>query len=123
MAGAATLLAPRALAALVALALAGGEIARRLTVPGGVFPGFIPLALDEFAIAAALLWGAWSGRALPLVIGWASCAGLLAGLLAANAAPLLGGAPKPGALAYTLALSALLGIALWGVWRSGKKVQ
>ncbi|MCQ4160664.1 hypothetical protein NON00_12080 [Roseomonas sp. GC11] len=115
--------APRALAVLVAVLLAGGEVARRLAAPGGLFPGFIPLALDEFAIAAALLWGAWQGRALPLVIGWAACAGLLAGLLAANAAPLLGAPPKPGALTYTLALSALLLLALWSLWRSASGLK
>lgn len=113
---------PRVLAGLLALLLAGGEIARRLVVPGGFFPGIIPLALDEFAIAGLLGWAAWRGSAAALLAAWMGCAGLLLGLLAANAAPLLGGAPKPGAATYTIALSVLLAIAGWGAWRSGRRL-
>jgi hypothetical protein len=113
----------RVLAALLALLLAGGEIARRLAVPGGFFPGIVPLALDEFAIAGLLAWAAWRGSAAALLAAWMGCVGLLLGLLAANAAPLLGGAPKPGAATYTLALSALLAVSAWAAWRSGRGLR
>ncbi|WP_160000080.1 hypothetical protein [Roseomonas sp. 18066] len=113
----------RVLAAVLALLLAGGEIARRIAVPGGFFPGIFPLAMDEFAIAALLGWAAWRGSAGALLAAWMACAGLLLGLLAANAAPLLGGAPKPGAATYTIALSVLLAVAGWAAWRSGRGLR
>ena len=93
-------------------------MARRIASPGGLFPGLIPQALDEGAIAAALLWAAWRREGAALLAAWAAYCGLMAGLLAANAAPLLGGPEKPGAMVYTLALSALLALGLWATRRA-----
>lgn len=102
----------RILAIAMALLIAGGEIARRAGTPE-----FVPLALDELAVAAALLWAAWRGGAGPMVAGWGLYSGLMLALLAENSHPLLHGLPKSGAVFYSAVLSLLLALGLWAMAR------
>lgn len=99
----------------LAVLMAGGEIARRAGTPT-----FIPLALDELAVCAALLWAAWRARrdeAPPMIAAWAGYCGLVAGLLAENADYLIHGREKSGAVFYTVTLAVMLAVGLWAVAR------
>jgi len=100
----------------MALLLVLGELARRWGT-GTV----IPLALDDLAVAALLLWAAWRSAArgpAPLLLAWGAFCGLVLVLLATNSAPLFSGPPKSGAGLYTAALSALLILGAWACRRA-----
>lgn len=106
----------RALSFAVALLLAAGEAARwwgsaRL----------IPLAFDEWLVAAALAGAAWmapkSGTG-PLTAAWGLFSGLILGLLVATLDHLMFGPAKDSATFYSVALALLLGLGLWGIARS-----
>jgi len=103
----------RFLALLLALLVGGGEIARRFGTAE-----FVPLALDELLLSAGLIWAAWRGAAAPLAAAFAGLGGLVLGLLATTAGEvMLPGEEKPGGTFYLAALSLLLILCLWGVWR------
>lgn len=103
----------RILALVLAVLVGGGEIARRLGTGT-----FIPLALDELLVSAALLWAAWLGAAAPLAAAFGGLCGLALGLLATTAGEvMLADEEKTGGAFYLTALSLLLLLALWGTWR------
>jgi hypothetical protein len=104
------------LAVMIGLLVASGEIARRWGDPH-----FIPLALDDLCVSAALFWAAWRARnhgPAPLVAGWGLFSGLMLMLLAVNADFLINDMPKAGRVFYTIILAGMLGLGLWATWRS-----
>lgn len=100
----------------VALVIAGGEIAR--------FWGsdrFIPSALDELLIAAALVWAAWRSRqdgARWHLAAWGAFCGFALILLVQTADHQMHGPAKAAGPIYLAALSAMLIVGLWAVWRA-----
>lgn len=110
-------LAPlRRLAFALALLIAAGEIARYWGRAA-----FVPMALDELAVAALLIWAGLksrSGAAAPLAAAWGAFCGLMLVLLVQNADHLFRGPPKAHAGLYVAALSALLLVGAWALRRS-----
>lgn len=108
-------------ACLVALVIATGEIARFWGSPR-----FVPMALDELAIAAALLWAAWRSRqdgAGWHVASWGALCGLALVLLVQTADHQLHGPAKAAGPIYLMALGALLVVGLWAVGRALRLVR
>lgn len=106
----------RALTLLVASLLALGEISRWW---GDL--RFVPLALDEIAVAAAMCAAALAARRIgpvPLAAAWASFCGLAVSLLVATLDHLFHGPPKERAVFYSVILAAMLALGLWAVGRS-----
>lgn len=104
------------LACLFALLLAAGEVAR--------FWGsarMFPLALDELAIAAALLWAAWRARrdgALWHLAAWSALCGLALVLLVETAGHQIHGPAKAAGPVYLAALGGMLAVGLWAAARA-----
>lgn len=104
------------LACLVAVIIVAGEIARFWGDPR-----FIPMALDELAVASALVWAAWRSGAdgaiwhLP---AWGSFAGLSLVLLVDTADHQMHGPAKEAGTAYLAVLGAMLVLALWAIGRA-----
>jgi hypothetical protein len=104
------------LACAVALLLAAGEIAR--------FWGserFIPMALDELLVSAALAWAAWRSRqdgALWHLAAWGAFCGLVLVLLVETAGHQMHGPPKAAGPIYLAALGGMLIVGLWAVRRA-----
>jgi hypothetical protein len=96
-----------------ALLIAAGELARYWGKPA-----FVPMALDELAVAGALGWAAWRRSAAGLAAAWGAFCGLMLGLLVQNADHVIHGRPKDNAWVYVAALSLLLAIGLWAVRRA-----
>lgn len=100
----------------VALLIAAGEIAR--------FWGsarFIPMALDELLVAAALVWAGTRSAdegARWHVAAWSGFCGLMLGLLVETADHQLHGPPKVAGPIYLAALAAMLTAGLWAVGRA-----
>jgi MYXO-CTERM domain-containing protein len=102
-----------ALAYLVALLIAAGEVAR--------FWGshrFIPMALDELLVAAALVWAARRGAAGWHLAAWGALCGLVLVLLVDTADHQMHGPAKAAGPFYLAALGALLLVGLWAVRRA-----
>ncbi len=100
----------------MAALIAAGEITRYWGRPS-----FIPMALDEIGIAAALVWAAWHSRrhgAAALVAAWGAFCGLMLVPLVETANHLIHGPPKAHGWIYLSALTALLLLGLWAVGRS-----
>ena len=109
------------LAYAVALVISAGEIAR--------FWGtgrFVPMALDEFLIAAALVWGAWRSRydgASWHLAPWGAFCGLALVLLVQTADHQMHGPAKAAGAIYLAALGAMLILGLWAVGRALQLVR
>jgi fucose 4-O-acetylase-like acetyltransferase len=109
------------LAWVAALLISAGEIAR--------FWGtarFVPLALDELLIAAALAWAAWrSSRdgACWHLAAWSAFCGLLLVLLVETADHQMHGPAKAAGPIYLAALSAMLVVGLWAAGRALRLVR
>jgi hypothetical protein len=101
---------------LIAFLISAGEIAR--------FWGnerFIPMALDELLVAAALAWAAWRSRrdgAVWHLPAWGALSGLALVLLVETADHQMHGPAKAAGPVYLVALGALLLIGLWAVRRA-----
>lgn len=104
---------------LVALLLAGGEMARWWGNPR-----FLPLAFDELLVGCAMLAAALSLRRLgpaPLAVAWGLFCGLTLSLLMPTLDHLLFGPEKAsGAVFYSVTLSVMLGVGLLALWASLK---
>jgi hypothetical protein len=104
------------LAYSVALVISAGEIAR--------FWGserFLPMALDELAVASALAWAAWrsrSGGAGWHVAAWGAFCGLLLVLLVETADRQIHGPAKAAGPIYLVALGVMLILGLSAVGRA-----
>jgi hypothetical protein len=104
------------LAYLVALAISAGEIARFWNSAR-----FVPMALDELLVAAALVWAA---RRAPgegarwHVAAWGAFSGLVLVLLVETADHQIHGPAKAAGPVYLAALSVMLIIGLWAVTRA-----
>lgn len=99
---------------LIALALAGGEIARWWGNPR-----FIPLAFDELLVAGAMFAAAALTKhigAAPLAAAWALFAGLTLGLLVPTLDHLIFGPEKPSAVFYAVALGAMFTMGAISTW-------
>lgn len=109
------------LACFAALAISAGEVAR--------FWGserFIPLALDELLIAAALLWAAWRAPhdgARWHLAAWSALCGLALVLLVETADHQMHGPAKADGPVYLVALTAMLIVGLWAVGRALRLVR
>ncbi len=109
------------LAYSIALVISAGEIAR--------FWGsgrFVPMALDELLIAAALVWGAWRSRydgASWHLPAWGAFCGLALVLLVQTADHQMHGPAKAAGPIYLAALGAMLILALWAVGRALQLVR
>ncbi len=104
------------LACLVALVISAGEIGRFWQSPR-----FLPMALDELLVAAALVWAAWrSSRdgAVWHLVAWGAFCGLTLVLLIETADHQLHGPAKAAGPIYLTALSAMLLLGLWAVVRA-----
>lgn len=103
----------RILTFIIAALLALGEVARWWGQAR-----FLPMALDELAVAAALALAAWRlprwGPA-PLAAAWGMFCGLILSLLVPTLDHLLFGEPKESAVLYATILSAMLAIGLWAM--------
>jgi hypothetical protein len=103
-------------ACFIAIVISAGEIAR--------FWGsarFIPMALDELLVAAALIWAAWRSRydgALWHLPAWGAFCGFALVLLVETADHQIHGPPKSAGLIYLAALSLMLIVGLWAVRRA-----
>jgi hypothetical protein len=106
------------LAWLVGLLLAAGEIARYWGSPH-----VLPAALDEMAVAAALIWAAMRDRAVWHVAAWSALSGLVAVLLAETADHQVHGPVKANGAVYLAALGTLLAVGLWAVARAVRLVR
>lgn len=110
-----------ALAYVVALVLAAGEIAR--------FWGserFVPMAFDELLVALALALAAWRSRhdgAVWHLASWGALSGLALVLLVETADHQMHGPAKEAGTVYLLALGALLTVGLWAVGRALRLVR
>ena len=109
------------LAVFTALVILAGEVAR--------FWGsqrFIPMALDELFIAAALVWAAWrsarDGAGWHLA-AWSAFCGLSLVLLIETADRQMHGPAKAAGPVYLAALGAMLILGLWAAWRALRLVR
>lgn len=102
---------------IVALLLAGGEVARWWGNPR-----FLPLAFDELLVGAAMLAAALSARRhgpAPLAAAWGLFCGLVLSLLMPTLDHLLFGPEKPsGVVFYSVTLSVMLAVGLLALWVS-----
>lgn len=102
---------------VIALLLAGGEIARWWGNPR-----FVPLAFDELLVGSALLAAALSVRRFgpaPLAVAWGLFCGLTLSLLMPTLDHLLFGPEKEsGAVFYSVTLSVMLLVGLLALWAS-----
>ena len=109
------------LAYLIALVISAGEIAR--------FWGserFIPMAVDELLIAAALVWAAWRSRydgACWHLAAWGAFCALALVLLVQTADHQMHGPAKAAGPIYLTALGAMLLGGLWAVRRALRLVR
>lgn len=106
----------RRLSLAVAAVIAVGEIARYWDRAE-----FMPMALDELGVAAALVWAAWCSRchgAAAFVAAWGAFCGLMLVLWVETANHLIHGPPKAHGWIYLSALTALLLLGLWSVGRA-----
>jgi hypothetical protein len=106
---------------LVAFAIAAGELARFWGSPR-----FVPMALDELLIAAALVWAAWRsghGGAGWHLAAWGAFSGLALVLLIETADHQMHGPAKAAGPAYLAALSVMLIVGLWAVRRALRLVD
>lgn len=110
-----------ALAYLVALIISAGEIAR--------FWGtarFIPMALDEFAVAAALVGAVWRSpydRGSFHLAAWGAFCGLVLVLLVETASHQMHGPAKAAGPIYLVVLCAMMMLGLWAVRRALRLVS
>lgn len=102
---------------LIALLLAGGEVARWWGNPR-----FLPLAFDELLVGAALLAAGLGARrygASLLAGAWGLFCGLALALLVPTLDHLLFGPPKEsGAVFYSVILSIMFAVGLASLWMS-----
>lgn len=109
------------LAILVALVIAAGEVARYWGSAR-----FFPAAVDELAVAAALLWAAWrasrDGAGWHLA-AWGSLCGLALVLLVETADHQLHGPAKANGTTYLIVLGVLLALGLWAAGRAVRLVR
>jgi fucose 4-O-acetylase-like acetyltransferase len=104
------------LAYVVALLIAAGEVARF-----GGSARFVPMALDELLIAAALVAAAWRAPrdgARWHVAAWGAFCGFVLVLLVETADHQLHGPAKTAGPIYLAALSVMLAVGLWAVGRA-----
>lgn len=95
---------------VIALLLAGSETARWWGDPR-----MVPLAFDEWLIAAALFWAAWAAPrrgVWPLALAWALVSGWVLALLVPTLDHLLLGEPKASAMFYAAMLGAMQAVAV-----------
>ena len=97
----------RIFTAIIAVLLAGGEIARWWGQPR-----LLPLAFDEAVIAAGMLWAAAAGRRIGLATAWGAFCGFVLSLLVPTLDHLLYGPPKDSAGFYATVLAAMLAVGL-----------
>ena len=109
------------LAYSIALVIGAGEIAR--------FWGserFVPMALDELLVAAALVWAAWRSRfdgACWHLAAWGGFCGFALVLLVQTADHQMHGPAKAAGPIYLAALGAMLVLGLWAVGRALQLVR
>jgi hypothetical protein len=106
----------RLLSFAVALLLALSEVARWWGSAR-----MVPLAFDEWLVAAALAGGAWIAPrrgAAPLAAAWGLFSGLILGLLVPTLDHLMFGLEKESAGFYAGVLAVLLALGLWAMARS-----
>jgi peptidoglycan/LPS O-acetylase OafA/YrhL len=101
------------LAWLVALLISAGEIARFWGSPR-----FVPMALDELLIAAALVWAATRSRADGHLAAWGALCGLALVLLVETLDHQMHGPAKAAGPVYLAALGAMLIVGLWALGRA-----
>jgi hypothetical protein len=104
------------LAWLVAILISSGEIARHWGSGR-----FVPMAFDELAIAAALVWAASrpaGGGAGRHVAAWAAFCGFTLVLLVDTADHQINGPAKAAGPVYLVALGLMLAVGLWAVRRA-----
>ncbi|MDB5368681.1 MAG: hypothetical protein JWP20_239 [Roseomonas sp.] len=104
------------LAVMIGFLVASGEIARRWGDSH-----FIPLALDDLLVAAALFWAAWRARdhgPAPLVAGWGAYSGLMLMLLTLNLDYVINDMAKAGRAFYSIILALMLALGLWATWQA-----
>jgi len=104
------------LAVMIGFLVASGEIARRWGDPH-----FIPLALDDLAVAAVLFWAAWRARATGpavLVAAWALYSGLMLSLLMINLDFVIADIAKTGRVFYSVILVLMLSLGIWATWKA-----
>ena len=81
----------------------------------------VPLAFDEWLVAAALAGAAWitpKWGAGPLAAAWGLFSGLILGLIVPTLDHLMFGPEKESAAFYALVLAVLLALGLWAMARS-----
>jgi hypothetical protein len=93
----------RIFTAVIAVLLAGGEVARWWGQER-----FLPLAFDELLVAAGLLWAAVAGHRIGLTAAWGAFCGFTLSLLVPTLDHLLYGPPKESAGFYAAVLGAML---------------
>jgi hypothetical protein len=103
-------------ALVVAAILAAGELARYWGSER-----FVPMALDELAVAAALVWAVWRSRhdgARWHLAAWGGLCGLALVLLVQTADHQIHGPAKAAGPIYLAALGGLLVMAAWAIRRA-----
>jgi peptidoglycan/LPS O-acetylase OafA/YrhL len=101
------------LACLVALLISAGEIARFRESER-----FVPMALDELLIAAALMWAATRSRPDGHLAAWGALCGLALVLLVETLDHQMHGPGKAAGPIYLAALGAMLIVGLWALGRA-----